>query len=245
MRQLTKLFKGECINLDAASFVYSAPPVPETEKEKESIPIPVQEEEGMDLQSAARVQARAIVDSANRYSSQMSAFSRKQAQEAYEKAKEDGYRRGYEEGRSHAMADNEEALEQIVKLVKDLDQGREVLWKQLEHEAVNLALAISRKVVNAQLSKDDQAFISIFRKAVEGLNGQKCVRLSVSQQEVTFVTANSDYLKSLIRDAQRLEVQVLAEAPPGTCIVETDDVYVDASAQKQLDTIEQAVQSVR
>lgn len=194
---------------------------------------------------AAKEQARTIMDSANRYSVKMRELLLKQAEEALENARQEGYRRGYEQGHQKAVDENQKALSQLQDAVKELDRGKEELFRQHEQGMVDLALDIARKVVNVQLTKNDKAFQSIFQKAAEGLHGQKTVRLSISGHDAQFVTSHSNYLLSLIHGAEQLEVQVLEDAPPGTCILETEDTLVDASADKQLNKVIEAVQAVR
>jgi flagellar biosynthesis/type III secretory pathway protein FliH len=194
---------------------------------------------------AAQERARTIMDSANRYSVKMRELLLKQAEETLESARQEGYRQGYQEGRQKAMDENREALSQLVGAVKELDRGREELFSKYEQGMVDLSLDIARKVISNQLQKNDKAFQSIFQKAAEGLHGQKIVRLSISGHEAQFVTSHSDYLLSLIHGAEQLEVQVLEDEPPGTCILETEDTLIDASADKQLSKVIEAVQSVR
>ena len=127
----------------------------------------------------------------------------------------------------------------------DLDRGKEALFRQHEQKMVDLALEIARKVVADRIEQDDEAFLRIFKKAVEGLSGQKIVRLSVSEHELEIATAHADYLRSLVQDAEKLEIQVLEGAPRGAMIVDTEDVSIDAGVEKQLEVLEQSVEDAR
>ncbi len=242
MRQLSRLLKGECICMDAAGFVYNNPAciVPDAGPDPDPAP-PLKQEE----LAAAMKKARAIVEGANRYMLKMHDQIRKQADEALECAREEGFLKGYEEGRAQALAENEHTLNQIVSLLKEIDCGKEALFRKHEQGMVDLALDIARKVVGAKLAGDDETFLEIFRNAAEGFHGQKNVRLQVSPHEVRLATASHDYLLSLISGAENLIIQVMDDAEPGTCILESEDVLVDASADRQLDTLVQAVEAVR
>jgi len=240
MRQLSRLLKGECIYMDAAGFVYNNPACIKPTPEPECIIRPIQDE-----MEAAAQKARALVEGANRYLLKMHGQMRDQAKETFDSAREEGYRQGYEEGRAQALLENEQTLSQIAALLKEIDQGKDMLFKQYEQDMVNLALDIARKVVDAQLEDNDKVFLNIFRKAAEGVHGQKTICLHISQHEAQFVTSSSDYLLSLVRGAEHLDIEVQADAEPGTCILETEDALIDASAHQQLEKLTKAIEAVR
>ena len=237
---MSRLLKGECVRMDAAGFVYNTQAGTRPEPNPEPDAPPARQE----WEDAAR-KARAIVDGANRYMVKMQAQTQRQAREALETAREEGFQKGFEEGRSQALLENEQTLARITGLLQQIDRDREALLMQYERGMVDLALDIARKVVDDKLSEDDRAFVNIFRRAVEGLHVKKAVRLQISGHEAQFATANSDYLLSLSGGAQSLDIQVLEDAAPGTCILETDDELIDASAQRQLETLTQAVEAIR
>ncbi len=243
---MARLLKSEQVRLEEAGYVLSGtayakpnpvihtPPPP-------SVPSASAKEE---LAEAAK-KARAIVDGANRYLMKVHGQVRQQAQETLEKAREDGFMQGYEDGMKQGLAENEQTLARIVGLLQEIDKSKQAIFANHQQEIVDLALDIARKVVGTHLTKDDRAFRNIFKNATDGLYGHKTVRLMVSQHEAMFATASSDELRSMIAGAENMDIQVLEDAPPGTCILETEETLIDASASKQVEKLIQAVESVR
>ena len=242
MRRLSRLLKGECILMDASGFVYNNPACIQPDSGLGPEPAPLSRQDEL---AAAVKKARFIVESANRYVLKMHEQIRKQADDAYASAREEGFRKGYEEGHAQAFAENEHTLAKIENLMEEIDRGKDALFKRHEQDMADLALDIARKVVDAKLSENDETFLNIFRKAADGLHGQKTVRLQISPHEARFVTASHAYLLSLIRGAESLDIQVIEDLEPGACILESDDVLVDASAGRQLETLVQAIEAVR
>ena len=252
MRHLSRLLKGDCVYMDASGFVYNSPVCTKASKdpEPESRPEPESSLEpdlrpGQEELEAASMKARALVEGANRYLMKMHGQMSLQAKEAFESAREEGFLKGYEEGQAQAFSENERTLAQILSLLEEIDRGKEELFKQYERDMVDLALDIARKVVDVKLQESDEAFLNIFRKAAEGLHGQKTVRLLISRHEKQFVTASSDYLLGLLSGAEHLDIEVLEDKEPGTCILETEDVLIDASTCKQVEKLVQAVEAIR
>ena len=249
---MSRLVKGRCVNLDREAFVYHIPAypvaVPGEEATENVAPGRDYEAEENAVYAAVEAQrrkAREIIQEAERISDSTRTAAARQAAELREQARREGYQRGYEQGKFQALAENEEILERLKRLMEDLDRGREALTRQNEQKMVDLALEIARKVVADRIEQDDESFLRIFKKAVEGLSGQKIVRLSISEHEIEFATAHADYLRSLVQDAEKLEIQVIEGAAQGTMIVDTEDVSIDASVAKQLEVLEQSVEDAR
>lgn len=246
---MSRLVKGRCVNLDRQVFVYHVPAHPAAARD------PAAEAPGRSCGAeetalyaavdAQRRKAREIMREAEQFSDATRAAAEKQAAELREQARREGYQKGYEQGRLQALAENEETLERLKRLMADLDRGREALFRQHEQKLVDLALEIARKVVADRIEQDDESFARIFKKAVEGLSGQKIVRLSISEHWLEFATAHADYLRSMVQDAEKLEIQVIEGAARGTLIVDTEDESIDASVEKQLEVLEQSVEDAR
>ncbi len=245
---MSKLYKRHSIRIEPESYVYHIP-APHRAMPGAVIEEAVAEEEveepAFDAEANLRSQALDIIREAEQYSQDIREQAERDAEQLHELARKDGYRKGYEQGRFQALAENEKALDEVQELMKALDRGRENLFHQYEQHLIDLALDIARRVVADRIEQDDESFVRIFKKAVEGLSGQKIVRLTVSEHEIQFATEHAEYLRSMIQDAEKLEFQVLEDAAPGTLIVDTEDVVIDASVQKQLEVLEQAVQDAR
>lgn len=253
---MSRLVKRRCVNLDQECFVYHVPapvsPAAAVAEDAEDAGEPRRDTEAEERAryaeaqlEAQRRQAKEIMRDAERFSGETRAAALREADQLREQARREGFQKGCEQGRIQALAENAETLDALVQLMRDLDRGREALFKQHEQQLVDLALEIARKVVADRIEQDDEGFVRIFKKAVEGLSGQKIVRLSVSERQLEFATTHSDYLRAMVQDAEKLEVQVIEGAAPGTVIVDTEDESIDASVEKQLEVLEQSVEDAR
>lgn len=264
---MSRLYKGHSVRLDTKHYLYSVPnpggvthnadahnaDAHSADAHSVSAPIadarrrtPSQDRENWNaFEVEQRMQARDMLRDAEQASAVMRAQAELEADRLREQARQDGYRKGYEQGGFQAQTENEKALDELRELMGALDRGREALFRQFEQQLIDLALDIARRVVADRIEQDDEMFGRIFKKAVEGLSEQKIVRLTVSEHEIQFATAHAEYLRAMIQDAEKLEFRVLENAAPGTLIVDTEDVVIDASVQKQLEVLEQAVQDAR
>jgi len=241
---LSKLVKGYCVRLESERYVYHVPASRRSAEDAKDAAL----EEAQALSAAHEAQAqkaRELMMRAEQFSADVRERALREAERLREQARQEGYQKGLEQGRFQALAENEKVLEDLKALMASLDEGRTAQIEAYKQQMIDLALDIARKVVGAKLEQDDEVFVNIFKRAVEGLSGQKIVKISVSGHEAEFVTAHADYLLKMVQDAEKLEVQVLEDAAPGTLIVDTEDVVIDASAQKQLEVLCQAVEDAR
>lgn len=263
---MSRLYKGHSVRLDSEHYLYSFPPPggdthsgdthsadthsgdthgADTHSADARREPPPERENWNAFEAERRRQARDMIREAEQQCALMRAQAELEAEQLNEQARQDGYRKGYEQGGFQAHTENEKALDELRDLMEALDRGKDLLFQQHEQHLIDLALDIARRVVADRIEQDDESFERIFKKAVEGLSEQKIVRLTVSEHEIQFATAHAEYLRSMIQDAEKLEFRVLENAAPGTLIVDTEDVVIDASVQKQLDVLEQAVQDAR
>jgi flagellar assembly protein FliH len=234
MISLSRLVKSNLVNFGSGRFLYSAPVI--------SVDVAVSECERQVEDAEDRLERMREVES---YCADVREQALRQADEIRRQAQDEGFREGYDLGRSKAETECGKACDQVAQLMESLDEGRRELFERHEQELIDLALEIAGKVVADRIERDDEAFMRIFRKAVEGLSGQKLVRLRVSERELQFATAHADYLRAMIPDAEKLEIQLVEGAPHGTLIVDTEDKSIDASADRQLDVIGQALEDIR
>ncbi len=241
---MSKLVKGHCVRLESECYVYHVP-VPRRSAEAANDAALEEEQALYAAHEAEARKARELMMHAEQFSSDTRERALREAERLREQARREGYQKGLEQGRFQAQAENEKTLEQLTALMASLDEGREAQIEAYQQQMIDLALDIARKVVGAKVEQDEEIFTAIFKRAVEGMSGQKIVKISVSGHEAEFVTAHADYLLQMVQDAEKLEIQVLEDAAPGTLIVDTEDVVIDASAQKQLEVLVQAVEDAR
>lgn len=196
--------------------------------------------EAMKLAEADR-EAQEIINSAKVYASKIRTFARKKAELEYEEAKTAGFKEGYEAGKELALRENSEKVEELKQLIKKLDDTKATYIEDTRQELINLTFKIAEKIIGIKLDKSDSTFISIFKNAVKDLTAQKWVKLSVSEQDYQFATSNAELLKSFISGAETIEIDVIDNAPKGTCIIETSEKILNASVNTQLESLYNAV----
>ncbi len=235
MRSLSKLLKNRRVLLENSYCVYS-----DVKNDEEEVKANA-DNDLLSQTENAEARAAEIIEKANSRYEEKLAQAREQARQIYKTAYDAGFSEGREKGSSEARSEAEEGLARIKELFAEIDALKTKMIRDNEKSIISLSVRIAEKIVNKVLSEDDKAFVNIFENAVEELSEQKWVKLSVSEYEAEFATMSSDYLLGMIKDAERLEISVIKDAPRGTCVVETEGAIIDASAATQLGVIKETL----
>ncbi len=154
-----------------------------------------------------------------------------------------GRARGIEEGRAAeyeaqlSARRNEERLRgsQMAGLVAQFDRERESYLHAVEHEVVELALAVAARILRREAQMDPLLLTGAVRVALGQLSQSTEVRLKVPSTELDLWTEAMRHLPNL---AVKPTVVPMAEMRTGECQMETALGSVDLGVRSQLGEIE-------
>lgn len=192
------------------------------------------------LEWRARADAHKIIEEAESYAQTIVRKAEEKARQSMVKAWEDGYETGLREGREKAEAEKGELMNELNGLIGEIEEQKEEILREYEQSVRELALAVAKKIIDTELQTNDEAFISLFQRAVSELGSQEWIKVSVSGDGFACMTSNAPRLKTMVKDAQHVRVFQLDDAPRGTLIVETASGVVDAGIDTQLSRVEEA-----
>jgi flagellar assembly protein FliH len=153
--------------------------------------------------------------------------------DAFTKGYAAGERAGVEAGARRADA----MLRRVAQTIDELAQLRGTIVRDTEHQMVQLALALARRVVLRELTLDPDLVAALAHVAVERLGDQAPATIRMHPEDFATVAAH--------RGAQweGTQVSVLPDAavPRGGCVVESDFGLIDASVDAQFAELSRAL----
>jgi flagellar assembly protein FliH len=147
-------------------------------------------------------------------------------------AREMGFREGEKAGREEASKDSQAALQRLAKSLADLATLRTRIRRESEHELVNLAIAIARRILRREVTVEPDAIFGLVKAALEKVQTRDICRIRVHPDHAAAVR------KSLEFAGASAELDADASLQPGDVIVETKRGDTDASVERQLQEIE-------
>ena len=221
----------------------AAPPEPEPEPEPEPDPV-----------SFAQIQAEQIIADARRRADEILDQARLEAelkaQELYEttrqSALEAGRAEGLSQGAAQALQEGQRAQQrQAEELAGDFDRFLEragaALDRQMDdnvEELRDLAIAIAEKVVSVSLKSSSEVICRMIQTAIDKRKRREWAHIYIAECDAKHLSkVPASLMNALSALSDRVRIIPMADDEAGTCIIETPDEIVDASAATQMNNI--------
>ena len=225
--------------------VGEAAEAPEPEPEPEPEPDPV---------SFAQIQAEQIIADAHRRAEEILDQARLEAeikaQELFETSRQSGLESGRAEGlaqgATQALQEGQRAQQrQAEELAADFDRFLEragaALDRQMDdhvEELRDLAIAIAEKVVCVSLKSSSEVICRMIQTAIDKRKRREWAHIYIAECDAKHLSkVPASLMNALSALSDRVRIIPMADDEAGTCIIETPDEIVDASAATQMNNI--------
>ncbi len=198
----------------------------------------------------AQVQAEAILEDAKRQAAMLLAQAKLDVEEELEdlraKAQQDGYQLGYAEGMTHALGEGQQqrtaqAIALAAEIRSFLDKAshaRDEMLEQSRKDLKDLSIAIAEKIIRVSLKSSGEVVAKMIQTATEKMKRKEWVHIYVADCDAKGVSKIATQLtESLSHISDHVRIVPMANDESGTCIIETPDEIIDASASTQLSSI--------
>ncbi len=142
---------------------------------------------------------------------------------------------GFAAGRADAVAALEPALAALTQAVADVHAQQAEAASQLERRAVELGLALARKIVAGALQVEPERVLEAVTGALRGIVERERVIVLVNPDDLEIVREAMDNLKASLGGIEHCEVQAERRVGRGGCIVRTPVGDVDARVETKLE----------
>lgn len=156
-----------------------------------------------------------------------------------EQAKHEGYQEGFHQGEMAALAQYEAIINEAKGIVDLAKKDYIATIEKSEPVIIDLAMAVSEKIVNDAVSRDDEAWNTVVKKVIEEVREHDEVKLYVHPNHYERTLAQKEELLSILSQSQELYIYPNAAQGEHTCIVETPYGRIDATVSSQLEEVKQ------
>ena len=190
-------------------------------------------------QKEAKTKTEEILNNARTLADQIIEEARNEAEDERDRARQEGYEKGLEEGRHSFDRKLEEKIheddETLRRVLDEIHEERERTYLELEEEVASLALEIVRKIIHMPEEKIGDVFIPLIKNALRQMStdGKIVIRVGPKEYERYFssgaatleLDSGAKVTAAVLRDVSLQE---------GDCIIDTEDVTVNAGIDSQL-----------
>lgn len=145
-----------------------------------------------------------------------------------------GRKKGIQEGRAQCQAKVEEELRGVIRLANHIGRGRVVALEGQERDIVEVALAISQKILIREVETDNELVVRQVRQVFELLHDTKLITLKVHPQDHKVLEPLHQAMREEFLDGNHLVIEIDESVERGGCVVEQVGLQLDARLTQQL-----------
>lgn len=196
-------------------------------------------EQGKEVILEAKRRAEGIVQNAQQEADEIINDAEQNRDDVFIKARAEGFEQGKKDGVAACMAAGQGVLDEAREYSERINEGKVRLFERYEDEIFETVMAIANKVMlNSMSLKDGTAAKKLIKKAAKDFRNSQMIRITLDENGAsTELAGDYEYLKELCGGVEHVEVELLADADPGTVIVDNGEEITDAGIQTQLKMI--------
>jgi flagellar assembly protein FliH len=147
---------------------------------------------------------------------------------------ERGRQAGIDEGRAQCQAQVEEEVKKALRLANQIGRARVMALEEHERDIVEVALAISKKILLREIEIDKELVVRQVRQVLGLLPDKTLVTLKVHPQDFMILEPLQHTLRPEWGDGDHLVLEAYEDVDPGGCLVEQAGLLFDARLTQQL-----------
>lgn len=196
-------------------------------------------EQGKEVILEAKRRAEGIVQDARQEADEIISDAEQSRDDVFIKARAEGFEQGKKDGVAACMAAGQGVLDEAREYSERINDAKVRLFERYEQDIFDTVMTIANKVtLNSMAVKDGTAAKKLIKKAAKDFRNSQMIRITLDENGAsTELAGDYEYLKELCGGVEHVEVELLADADPGTVIVDNGEEITDAGIQTQLKMI--------
>lgn len=193
-------------------------------------------EQGKQVIIEAKRRADGIIENANSEADGIVADAEKKRGDVFIKARAEGFEQGKKDGAALVLTESRNILDEARGFSDKINTGKAELFARYEKEIYDTVMDIANKVtMNSMSVKDGTAAKKLIKAAAKDFRNSQLIRITLDENDASVeLSGDYEYLKELCGGLAHVEVELLADAEPGTVIVDNGEEITDAGIMTQL-----------
>ncbi len=175
----------------------------------------------------------------------MLAQARADAEHIRELARVEGYDEGRAAGHEQGAAEIRSGSSALVDAVKGIEALRAEVVEGVEHDAIDLALALAGKILAGALQARPELVVEVVQGALRRVSDRRRITVLVNPADLEAVRAAIGELTAQGSGVEICDLQSDERVGTGSAIVRTAEGEVDASVHTQLERARELVSAGR
>lgn len=190
----------------------------------------------------ARVDAEAMIKTANEEAENIINSATNNYQVKLNEAKQDGYNQGLE----MAKEEYQKNMKMLKNVIDGISETEKYILEKSRDDVAGLAVEIFRKIVSMNLDQNDEFLQNMITEQLRSFKDYKRVKIYLAGYDIYVETLADTLIQNkLLQSSDLLTIEMIDDAPIGTCIIETENEMADISVSEQLENLIKNVRNVQ
>jgi flagellar assembly protein FliH len=160
--------------------------------------------------------------------------------EVQERAYQEGFAVGQEDGRSQALEAHTqlltEKLEELDKLFAGLASLKTDIFQANEMHFIKFSLHLAERIAGEHIKVHPESILNLIRRTVEMGQGEEDIRIRVAPEQLEFIEGLRSQLSTSQTNAivRKAQLEADSSVTAGGCIVQTNYSEVDARIEERI-----------
>ncbi len=198
-------------------------------------------EQGKQVIVEAKRRADGILNSANAEARAIVGDAEKKRDDVFIKARAEGFEQGKKDGAALVLKESQNVIDEVRDYSDRINAEKAELFERYEKEIYETVMQIANKVtMNSMSVKDGTAAKKLIKAAAKEFRNSQLIRITLDANDAsTELSGDYEYLKGLCGGTAHIEIELLADAEPGTIIIDNGEEITDAGIMTQLNMIKE------
>lgn len=145
-----------------------------------------------------------------------------------------GFEAGVEAGKKEYRQEYQKDINAIRRLIRELEESKWRVEKETELSMLNLALQISRHVIQSDISVHQEKIENVVHDALDYARNLEVIALEMHPEDCAFITRESDILNEL---PDNINLKKNSTISRGGCLLHTNMETIDARIETKLEQL--------
>lgn len=199
------------------------------------------EEMVLDILDKARSEASGIITKAQDEAHEIKLQAASEAGRIREEARVLGYNEGLQQAAEEMEQIKKQTISECEKLINEARKQKETILRSTEGDIVRLALAVAEKIVEKEISQDNDIIVNLVQKALSMLGNVESFKLLVNPRDLDNLVEGQAGLTRPEQGINKTSLQPDMRIKPGGFILDSEVGSVDARLETRLQNVTDAL----
>ncbi len=176
--------------------------------------------------------------------------TRKQSENALQKAYQKGVQQGLEKGKQQGLEEAKEEFDSRVQQLKervertcsqiDAEKGR--VLHESEHNCIRLSFEVAKKVIDTEVNENREIVYNVVKSALGNIASKEQIHVRIAPDDADTLSGQDSFWQKAVNGIENVRVVPDSTIVRGGVIVETLSGDVDARREVRLEEIAQLVE---